>query len=183
MHVVKIWLAYNSPPYLDTQRSRHSVVAMIHCYIRVRALLLYILYAFKNLHHLSRWKHRNHQFNQAWAQSSDVIYNPIETAKENDLDLYRDLVWLLNNAPGLSQTDRAWAAFSSDEIFDGYFLYTKKSWREFFFCVWLLFSHIQSFCSMQQYEECHTPNVALCWQTGINRFLVESSHHSQVFVF
>ena len=45
----------------------------------------------------------------AGAQSSAVIYSLIETAKENDLDPYRYLVWLLNNAPGLSQTDEAWA--------------------------------------------------------------------------
>ena len=43
------------------------------------------------------------------AQSSAVIYSLIETAKENDLAPYRYLVWLLNNAPGLSQTDEAWA--------------------------------------------------------------------------
>ena len=30
-------------------------------------------------------------------------------AKENDLDPYRYLVWLLHNAPGLSRTDEAWA--------------------------------------------------------------------------
>ena len=45
----------------------------------------------------------------AGAQSSAVIYSLIETAKENGLDPYRYLVWLLNNAPGLSQTDEAWA--------------------------------------------------------------------------
>ena len=45
----------------------------------------------------------------AGAQSSAVIYSLIETAKENDLNPYRYLVWLLNNAPGLSQTDEAWA--------------------------------------------------------------------------
>lgn len=45
----------------------------------------------------------------AGAQSSAVIYSLIETAKENGLDPYRYLVWLLNNAPGLSQTDKAWA--------------------------------------------------------------------------
>ena len=36
-----------------------------------------------------------------------VIYSLIETAKENDLDPYRYLVWLLHNAPGLSRTDEA----------------------------------------------------------------------------
>ena len=45
----------------------------------------------------------------AGAQSSAVIYSLIETAKENDLDPYRYLVWLLNTALGLSQTDEAWA--------------------------------------------------------------------------
>ena len=34
-----------------------------------------------------------------------MTYNLIETAKENELDLYRHLVWLLNNAPGLGRTD------------------------------------------------------------------------------
>lgn len=38
-----------------------------------------------------------------------VIYSLIETVKENDLDPYRYLVWLLSNAPGLSQTDETWA--------------------------------------------------------------------------
>ena len=45
----------------------------------------------------------------AGAQSSAVIYSLIETAKENDLDPYRYLVWLLHNAPDMSQTDEAWA--------------------------------------------------------------------------
>lgn len=36
-----------------------------------------------------------------------MIYRLIETAKENDLDPYRYLVWLLHNAPGLSRTDEA----------------------------------------------------------------------------
>ena len=43
------------------------------------------------------------------AQSSSVIYSLIETAKENGLDPYRYLLWLLQNAPGLSETDEAWA--------------------------------------------------------------------------
>lgn len=38
-----------------------------------------------------------------------MIYSLIETAKENDLDPYRYLVWLLNHAPGLSRTDEVWA--------------------------------------------------------------------------
>ena len=45
----------------------------------------------------------------AGAQSSAVVYSLIETAKENDLDPYRYLVWLLNHAPGLSRTDEVWA--------------------------------------------------------------------------
>lgn len=45
----------------------------------------------------------------AGAQSSAVIYSLIETAKENDLDPYRYLVWLLHNAPDMSRTDEAWA--------------------------------------------------------------------------
>lgn len=33
----------------------------------------------------------------------------LTTAKENGLDPYRYLLWLLQNAPGLSETDEAWA--------------------------------------------------------------------------
>ena len=43
------------------------------------------------------------------AQASSVIYSLIETAKENHLDPYRYLIWVLRNAPALSQTDAAWA--------------------------------------------------------------------------
>ena len=43
------------------------------------------------------------------AQSSAVIYSLIETAKENGLDPYRYLLWVLRNAPQLSETDEAWA--------------------------------------------------------------------------
>ena len=43
------------------------------------------------------------------AQASSVIYSLIETAKENGLDPYRYLLWLLQNAPCLSETDEAWA--------------------------------------------------------------------------
>ena len=32
-----------------------------------------------------------------------------ETAKENGLDPYQYLLWLLQNAQGLSETDEAWA--------------------------------------------------------------------------
>ena len=43
------------------------------------------------------------------AQASAVIYSLIETAKENGLDPYRYLLWVLQNAPQLSKTDEAWA--------------------------------------------------------------------------
>lgn len=43
------------------------------------------------------------------AQASAVIYGLIETAKEDSLDPYRYLVWVLRNAPGLSETDEAWS--------------------------------------------------------------------------
>ena len=43
------------------------------------------------------------------AQASAVIYSLIETAKENGLDPYRYLLWVLQNAPQLSETDTAWA--------------------------------------------------------------------------
>ena len=43
------------------------------------------------------------------AQSSSVIYSLIETAKENSLDPYRYLLWILQTAPQLSETGKAWA--------------------------------------------------------------------------
>ena len=43
------------------------------------------------------------------ARASAVIYSLMETAKENGLDPYQYLLWLLRNAPGLSETDEAWA--------------------------------------------------------------------------
>ena len=43
------------------------------------------------------------------AQASAVIYSLIETAKENGLDPYRYLRWVLQNAPQLSETDETWA--------------------------------------------------------------------------
>ena len=43
------------------------------------------------------------------AQASSVIYSLIETAKENGLDPYRYLLWVLHHAPQLSETDEAWA--------------------------------------------------------------------------
>ena len=42
------------------------------------------------------------------AQASAVIYSLIETAKENGLDPYRYLLWVLQNAPQLSETDETW---------------------------------------------------------------------------
>jgi len=38
-----------------------------------------------------------------------VTYSLIETAKENGLDPYRYLLWVLQNAPQLSETDETWA--------------------------------------------------------------------------
>ena len=38
-----------------------------------------------------------------------IIYSLIETAKENGLDPYGYLLWVLRNAPQLSETDEAWA--------------------------------------------------------------------------
>lgn len=45
----------------------------------------------------------------AGAQSSAVIYSLIETAKENKLDPYRYLLWVLQYAPALSQSNDSWA--------------------------------------------------------------------------
>ena len=45
----------------------------------------------------------------AGAQSSAVIYSLIETAKENQLDPYRYLLWVLKSASTLSQADKDWA--------------------------------------------------------------------------
>ena len=42
------------------------------------------------------------------AQASAVIYSLMETAKENGLDPYQYLLWILRNAPQLSATDGAW---------------------------------------------------------------------------
>ena len=44
------------------------------------------------------------------AKSSAVMFSLIETAKENGLDPYRYLTWLLNEAPMLAITDPDWAA-------------------------------------------------------------------------
>lgn len=43
------------------------------------------------------------------AQSSAVIFSLIETAKENGLDPYRYLTWLLNEAPRRARSDSDWA--------------------------------------------------------------------------
>ena len=43
------------------------------------------------------------------AQASAVIYSLIETAQEGDLDPNRYLLWVLQAAPQLSETDEAWA--------------------------------------------------------------------------
>ena len=43
------------------------------------------------------------------AQASSVIYSLIETAKENGLNPYQYLLWVLQSAPILSQTDVSWA--------------------------------------------------------------------------
>ena len=43
------------------------------------------------------------------AQASTVIYSLIETAKENKLDPYKYLLWVLQSALGLSQADEFWA--------------------------------------------------------------------------
>ena len=53
--------------------------------------------------------HAEYERFQVQAQASSVIYSLIETAKENGLDPYRYLLWLLQNAPQLSETDEAWA--------------------------------------------------------------------------
>ena len=43
------------------------------------------------------------------AQSGAVIFGLIETVKENGLDLYRYLTWLLNEAPRRAPSDPDWA--------------------------------------------------------------------------
>lgn len=44
------------------------------------------------------------------AKSSAVMFSLIETSKENGLDPYRYLAWLLNEAPKLAITDPDWVA-------------------------------------------------------------------------
>jgi len=43
------------------------------------------------------------------AQGSAIIFSLIETAKENGLDPYRYLVYILSTAPGLAEETPAWA--------------------------------------------------------------------------
>ncbi len=43
------------------------------------------------------------------AQGSAVIFSLIETAKENGLDSFRYLVWVMRNASALSTSDSEWA--------------------------------------------------------------------------
>ena len=43
------------------------------------------------------------------AQASAVIFSLIETAKENGLDPYRYLMWVLEQAPRLSTEREGWA--------------------------------------------------------------------------
>lgn len=43
------------------------------------------------------------------AQGSATIFSLIETAKENDLDPFRYLVWVLSNAPAMAANDADWA--------------------------------------------------------------------------
>ena len=45
----------------------------------------------------------------AGAQASAVIYSLIETAKENVLDPYRYLLWVLESAPAMALEGDAWA--------------------------------------------------------------------------
>jgi len=43
------------------------------------------------------------------AQGSAVIFSLIETAKENNIDPYKYLVWVLENAPRMSRRTPDWA--------------------------------------------------------------------------
>ena len=60
------------------------------------------------------------------AQASSVIYSLIETAKENGLDPYRYLLWLLQNAPQLSETDEGMGRKAASRKCPGRMLYTAK---------------------------------------------------------
>ena len=43
------------------------------------------------------------------AQGSAVIFSLIDTAKENGLDSFGYLVWVMQNAPVLAASDSGWA--------------------------------------------------------------------------
>lgn len=45
-----------------------------------------------------------------WGAGQEVIFSLIETAKENGLDPYRYLVYIMSNAPVLTEADDDWAA-------------------------------------------------------------------------
>ena len=59
------------------------------------------------------------------ARASAVIYSLIETAKENELDPYRYLLWVLQNAPQLSEEDAAWA-ITNNHLFSPQIPYIQK---------------------------------------------------------
>ena len=44
------------------------------------------------------------------AQGSAIIFSMIETAKENGLDPFHYLVWVLQSTPGMNKTAPDWAA-------------------------------------------------------------------------
>ena len=46
----------------------------------------------------------------AGAQSSAVIYSLVETAKENGLDPFRYLCWIMKSAPAMAISDADWAS-------------------------------------------------------------------------
>ena len=56
-----------------------------------------------------KWQKRLFTNTPAGAQASAVIYSLIETAKENDLDPYRYLLWVLESAPAMAPEGDAWA--------------------------------------------------------------------------
>ena len=88
------------------------------------------------------------------AQASAAIYSLIETAKENGLNPYQYLLWLLQNAPGLSETDEAWAekllpARAPEECY-----MPQKEMAAFY--TWLDFT-LTVFCFCQQVRYCTLP--------------------------
>ena len=56
--------------------------------------------------HVQCWKNWLFANTTGGVQAGAVIYSLIETAKENGLDPYRYLLWVLRNA---SETDEAWS--------------------------------------------------------------------------